>query len=61
MARPPEAVQPVSWWCESTKVQWLVYVPSWLGWTLEPFDFTTFLLLITALISQYFRVLLTVA
>ena len=42
MATRPEAVQPVSWWREPTGAQWLVYVVSWLGWTLEALDFMTF-------------------
>ena len=36
---------PVPWWKEPTKGQWLTWVVAWLGWTLDAFDFTIFLLL----------------
>ena len=32
------------WWKEPTKDQWYAYVAAWLGWTLDAFDFTVFLL-----------------
>jgi len=36
---------PVAWWREPTRDQWLAYVAAWLGWTLDAFDFTIFLLI----------------
>jgi SHS family lactate transporter-like MFS transporter len=53
-------VQPaiIPWWKEPTKQQWYAWWSAWLGWTLDQFDFTAFLL-IMAPISQVFRVPLT--
>ena len=46
------------WWKEPTKDQWLAWVAAWLGWTLDAFDFTIFLLLMVP-ISKDFGVPLT--
>jgi len=35
----------IPWWKEPTKDQWYAYVAAWLGWTLDAFDFTVFLLI----------------
>ncbi len=48
----------VPWWKEPTKDQWFAYVAAWLGWTLDAFDFTIFLLIMVP-ISQEFHVPLT--
>jgi MFS transporter, SHS family, lactate transporter len=48
----------VPWWKEPTKDQWYAYVAAWLGWTLDAFDFTVFLLIMLP-ISQEFGVPLT--
>ena len=45
MATIAETVKPIPWWKEPTKEQWFAYVASWLGWTLDAFDFTIFLLI----------------
>ncbi len=45
----------VPWWREPTKGQWLAWVAAWLGWTLDAFDFTIFLLIMVP-ISQSFGV-----
>ena len=45
----------VPWWKEPTKDQWYAYIAAWLGWTLDAFDFTIFLLIMLP-ISQYFEV-----
>src|ERR1700743_1590067 len=49
---------PIPWWKEPTKDQWLAWVAAWLGWTLDSFDFTIFLLLMVP-ISKDFGVPLT--
>lgn len=46
------------WWKEPTKDQWYAYTAAWLGWTLDAFDFTIFLLIMLP-ISQEFGVPLT--
>ena len=43
------------WWKEPTKDQWYAWVAAWLGWTLDAFDFTVFLLIIKP-IADYFHV-----
>jgi SHS family lactate transporter-like MFS transporter len=48
----------VPWWKEPTKDQWYAYVAAWLGWTLDAFDFTIFLLIMLP-ISKEFGVPLT--
>jgi SHS family lactate transporter-like MFS transporter len=53
-----ETPKSVPWWREPTKDQWLAWVAAWLGWTLDAFDFTIFLLIMLP-ISQEFNVPLT--
>src|SRR5271163_5097421 len=48
----------VAWWREPTKEQWLAWVAAWLGWTLDAFDFTIFLLIMVP-IAKTFDVPLT--
>ena len=43
----------VPWWKEPTKEQWLAYVAAWLGWTLDAFDFTIFLLLMVPIAKEF--------
>ena len=50
MAIAPRDVQTaesarVAWWKEPTREQWHAWIAAWLGWTLDSFDFTIFLLL----------------
>jgi len=52
------AANPIPWWKEPTKEQWLAWVAAWLGWTLDAFDFTIFLLIMVP-ISKEFQVPLT--
>lgn len=47
--------QNAPWWKEPTKDQWYAYCAAWMGWTLDAFDFTVFLL-IMAPIAQEFHV-----
>ena len=53
-----ETIKPIPWWREPTKDQWLAWVAAWLGWTLDAFDFTIFLLIMLP-IAQEFNVPLT--
>jgi SHS family lactate transporter-like MFS transporter len=53
-----DTVKPVPWWKEPTKDQWMAWWAAWLGWTLDAFDFTMFLLIMVP-ISQEFNVPLT--
>ena len=53
-----ETMKSIPWWKEPTKDQWLAWSAAWLGWTLDAFDFTIFLLIMLP-ISQEFNVPLT--
>ena len=48
----------IAWWREPTRDQWYAWVAAWLGWTLDAFDFTVFLLIMLP-ISKEFGVPLT--
>src|SRR6516162_316387 len=54
----PAASTTLPWWKEPTREQWLAWIAAWLGWTLDSFDFTIFLLIMLP-ISQSFHVPLT--
>jgi SHS family lactate transporter-like MFS transporter len=58
MATAAEVGRLVPWWKEPTKDQWYAFAAAWLGWTLDAFDFTIFLLIMLP-ISQAFHVPLT--
>src|SRR3954449_6611893 len=51
MAEPAE--HPVPWWREPTRDQWLTWVAAWLGWTLDAFDFTIFLLIMVPIAQEF--------
>ncbi len=46
------------WWREPTKDQWMAYLAAWLGWMLDAFDFTIFLMILVP-VSKEFAVPLT--
>src|ERR1700740_1601327 len=58
MATTVTNTNPVPWWKEPTRDQWMAWWAAWLGWTLDAFDFTVFLLIMVA-IAQEFGVPLT--
>src|ERR1700685_1690762 len=58
MSVAAESEKHVPWYKEPTRDQWLAWVASWLGWTLDAFDFTMFLLIMVP-ISKEFNVPLT--
>ena len=41
------------WWKEPTKDQWYAYTAAWLGWTLDAFDFTIFLLIMVPIAKEF--------
>ena len=43
----------IPWWKEPTKDQWLAWIAAWLGWMLDAFDFTIFLLLMAAIADEF--------
>ena len=58
MTAAAETVNMIPWWREPTKEQWLAWWAAWLGWTLDAFDFTVFLLIMVP-IADEFRVSIT--
>ncbi|MGH7110444.1 MAG: MFS transporter [Stellaceae bacterium] len=58
MAVAERLEKPIPWWQEPTREQWHAWVAAWLGWVLDAFDFTIFLLIMLP-IAQYFHVSLT--
>src|ERR1700756_305414 len=43
----------VRWWKEPTKDQWMAWWAAWLGWTLDAFDFTVFLLIMVPISKEF--------
>jgi SHS family lactate transporter-like MFS transporter len=58
MSTTTGGAQSIPWWKEPTKDQWIAWWAAWLGWTLDAFDFTVFLLIMVP-IAQEFNVPLT--
>jgi MFS transporter, SHS family, lactate transporter len=53
MASDVAVGQALPWWREPTRDQWLAYVAAWLGWTLDAFDFTIFLLIMVPISKEF--------
>jgi MFS transporter, SHS family, lactate transporter len=51
----------VPWWKEPTRDQWNAYIAAWLGWTLDAFDFTVFLVLLVSIAKEFNAPLTAVA
>ena len=43
----------VPWWKEPTREQWKAWLAAWLGWTLDAFDFTIFLLIMVPIAKEF--------
>ena len=41
------------WWKEPTRDQWYAFIAAWLGWTLDAFDFTVFLLIMVPIAHAF--------
>src|SRR5271165_2077579 len=48
-----ETVTTIPWWKEPTKDQWYAYIAAWLGWVLDAFDFTVFLLIMVPIAKEF--------
>jgi MFS transporter, SHS family, lactate transporter len=53
MASVLDVEKPVPWWKEPTKDQWISWWAAWLGWTLDAFDFTVFLLIMVPIAKEF--------
>jgi SHS family lactate transporter-like MFS transporter len=58
MSTAADTTRQIPWWKEPAKDQWIAWWAAWLGWTLDAFDFTVFLLIMVP-ISQEFGVPMT--
>ncbi len=55
-SRPTGASRPTEpWWREPTEDHWYTFIASWLGWTLDAFDFTVFLFLLVPILAAQVR------
>ncbi len=41
------------WWKEPTRGQWCTFGAAWIGWVMDAFDFTIFLLVMPAIAQQF--------
>jgi SHS family lactate transporter-like MFS transporter len=53
MATETGTVKTIPWWKEPTKDQWFAWWAAWLGWTLDAFDFTVFLLIMVPIAKEF--------
>src|SRR3954454_13896967 len=53
MSASVKSSKAMPWWKEPTKDQWYAYIAAWLGWTLDAFDFTVFLVLIVPIAKSF--------
>src|SRR5437764_3491307 len=53
MAAMVETAKPLPWWKEPTRDQWMAWMAGWLGWTLDAFDFTVFLLIMVPIAKEF--------
>ena len=47
------SVAQLSWWKEPTRDQWMAWIAAWLGWMLNSFDFTIFLLVMVPIAAEF--------
>src|SRR2546423_12662274 len=45
-AEMERAGEEMAWWREPTAGQWCTFAAAWIGWVLDAFDFTIFLLVL---------------
>ena len=43
----------IPWWKEPTRDQWMAWIAAWLGWTLDAFDFTIFLMIMVPIANSF--------
>ena len=53
MTTAVKAAATVSWWKEPTREQWHAWIAAWLGWVLDAFDFTIFLLIMAPIANDF--------
>jgi MFS transporter, SHS family, lactate transporter len=53
MSGTPNSSLEIPWWKEPSKEQWKAFIAAWLGWTLDAFDFTIFLLIMVPIAKEF--------
>jgi MFS transporter, SHS family, lactate transporter len=53
MAPGAEIATPIAWWREPSREQWHAWIAAWLGWVLDAFDFTIFLLIMAPIAKDF--------
>src|SRR5260370_23925339 len=53
MSITPNSSSEIPWWKEPSKEQWKAWIAAWLGWTLDAFDFTIFLLIMVPIAKEF--------
>ena len=53
MTTAVKAAATVAWWKEPTREQWHAWIAAWLGWVLDAFDFTIFLLIMAPIANDF--------
>ena len=53
MTNAVETASTLPWWKEPTKDQWMAWIAAWLGWTLNAFDFSIFLLIMVPVAREF--------
>ena len=53
MAPGAEIATPIAWWKEPSREQWHAWIAAWLGWVLDAFDFTIFLLIMAPIAKDF--------
>src|SRR5215469_9255203 len=53
MTMAAASAKTVVWWREPTRDQWYAWWAAWLGWTLDAFDFTVFLLIMKPIADEF--------
>jgi SHS family lactate transporter-like MFS transporter len=53
MSTAADTLKSVPWWKEPTRDQWRAWWAAWLGWTLDAFDFTVFLLIMVPIAKEF--------
>ena len=53
MALAADIATPVAWWKEPSREQWHAWIAAWLGWVLDAFDFTIFLLIMAPIAKDF--------
>src|SRR4051812_15286391 len=47
------APKTIAWWREFSRAQWMSFLAAWLGWVLDAFDFTIFLLAMPLIAREF--------